>query len=135
MSSSNDFPVLFTIGTSNRHDVISVNTSLRLKEINRKVEAIVASSPNCEERLSKYSKNKNKLQAKGLKVRWAGEPREAKLWPTSTIITDENVEAILSLMSLHAGKDVLEVEMFQEPLPKEEAKEGEGDKAEGEKKA
>ena len=129
MSDSN-FPVLFTIGTSNLHDVISVNPTMRLKEIRRKVQAVVASSPNCEERLSKYSKNKNVLEARGLKVRWSGEPREAKLWPSSTIITDENVEAVLGLMALHGGKDVLEVEMHQEPLPKETKEEegGEGKK-------
>jgi len=65
-------------------------------------------------------------------VRWSGEPREARLWPSATILTKDNVEAVLELVRLHQGKDILEVEAVQEPL-KEEKKKEEEEEEEGEK--
>ncbi|GAM88476.1 hypothetical protein ANO11243_065090 [Dothideomycetidae sp. 11243] len=107
------FPVLFTVGNSSRHEVMLIDPSASMKDLSTRVESITAASPNCVEALAKYSKKKTTLQVKGFKVRWSGEPREARLWPSSTQLTDENVEAVLRLMALHQGKDIIEVEFEQ----------------------
>lgn len=131
MSQSQDFPVLFTVGTTNRHDIILINAQTTPEEIIEKVESLVASSPNCAEPLAKYSKQKGAYKVNEIKVRWSGEPIEARLWPKATVLTKENSEALLALVSLHAGRDVLEIHMNQAPNPKGEEEEGKGE-AEGE---
>ncbi|PNS20215.1 hypothetical protein CAC42_5665 [Sphaceloma murrayae] len=108
---SQKFPVLFTIGISNKHDVILVDPSSSMKDLYSQIQSIIEKSPNCEEKLSKYSKTKSTHTVTGVKVRWSGEPREARLWPSGTIITEDNIEASLNLVALHSGKDVLEVEV------------------------
>jgi len=140
MSDSNpsDFPVLFTVGASNRHDVLLLNPGMSLSDINAKLEKTIASSPNCAQALDKYSKNKNPQEVQSVRVRWSGEPRGARLWPSATLLTEENAEAVLRLVALHQGTDVLEVEATQQPLPAEEEKkeeEGEGKEGEGEGEA
>ncbi|KAF2151971.1 hypothetical protein K461DRAFT_269054 [Myriangium duriaei CBS 260.36] len=111
--SDQHFPVLFTVGNSSKHEVILLDKSLSIQDLSSKIESTIAKSPNCVEALSKYAKNQSKLAVKVLKVRWSGEPREARLWPSATILTDENIGAALGLIALHQGKDIIEVEVEQ----------------------
>lgn len=117
-----EFPILFTVGQSNKHEVMIINPGQGIKELSDKVKELVASSPNCSEPLSKYAK-KSESKVSEIKVRWSGEPREAKLWPTSTILTEDNSEALLSLVALHGGKDILEVTITQTAIEEEKKEE------------
>ena len=45
------------------------------------------------------------------KVHWDTKSRDPKLWPEYTIVTDDNFGAILELLKLAPGKDVLEVKV------------------------
>jgi len=121
------FPVLFTVNTSSRHDVLLLDSSTSIADMTSRIETLIASSPNCQQALDKYSKNKNKYDVKSIKVRWSGEPREARLWPSATTLTKDNVEAVLELVRLHQGRDILEVEAVQEPVTEEKKIEGEGE--------
>ncbi|KAF2222434.1 hypothetical protein BDZ85DRAFT_263652 [Elsinoe ampelina] len=120
---SQKFPILFTVGVSNKHDVILVDPSLSISDLQSQIQSIIEKSPNCAEALSKYSKTKYRQTVKGIKVRWSGEPRDARLWPNGTILTEDNIEASLSLVSLHQGKDVLEVEVETAEIKEEGKKE------------
>ncbi|KAF4555740.1 Hypothetical protein D9617_2g057030 [Elsinoe fawcettii] len=117
---SQKFPILFTVGMSNKHDVILIDPSLSIGDLKKQIQTVIEKSPNCAEALSKYSKTKYTQTVTGLKVRWSGEPRDARLWPNGTILTEDNVEASLSLVSLHQGKDVLEVEVETSEVKGEE---------------
>ena len=129
---SDDFPILFTVGNSSRHDVVLISANLTISNISSKLEAAISASPNCRGALDKYSKNKNPHEVKSIKVRWANEPRESKLWPSATVLTKDNVEAVLRLVALHQGKDILEVEAEQKELSPEEKKGAERAEPEGE---
>lgn len=122
MSDSNQFPILFTVGNSNRHEVTFLSPSTSQSDLFSSLESLISDSPNATDALHKYSKQQGAQRVKGVKVRWSGEPREAKLWPSATIVTQKNIEAVLSLVALHGGKDVLEVEVERE----EEKGKGEG---------
>ena len=124
---SNDFPILFTVGNSSRHDVVLINSGLSIADISSKIESAISASPNCRGALDKYSKNKNPHEVKSVKVRWAGEPRESRLWPNATILTEDNVEAVLKLVALHDGKDIIEVEAEQKELSPDEKQEAEAE--------
>ncbi|PSK60841.1 hypothetical protein B9Z65_991 [Elsinoe australis] len=120
---SQKFPVLFTVGTSNKHDVAMIDPSISVFDLQEQLQDVIEKSPNCEERLSKYSKTRTETTVKGIKVRWSGEPREARLWPASTILTKNNIEAALQLIAMHQGKDVLELEVVTREVEKEPKKE------------
>lgn len=131
---SDSFPILFTVGASTRHDIVLLTPSSTLREISSKIEKTIASSPNCEGKLDKYSKNKNPHEVRGLTVRWATDSSGPKLWPNATVVTDGNVEAVLMLVQGRGGRgDVLEVATVQKDMPAEEA-EKDGGAGEGEKK-
>ena len=70
-----EFPVLFTVGNSNRHEVILLSPTIGLKNLSSKVQKLVVNSPNCVEALAKYSKQKSSGEVIEVKVRWSGEPR------------------------------------------------------------
>lgn len=46
---SQEFPVLFTIDGSNRHEVILVSSGLSLNDLSSKIEGIAKESPNTQE--------------------------------------------------------------------------------------
>ena len=56
MSSSQDFPVIFNIGGSSRHEVIFINPGYTIADISKKVESLAPTSINCQEPLAKYKK-------------------------------------------------------------------------------
>lgn len=68
MSNSEDFPVVFNIGGSSRHDVMFINPGYSIKDISEKVESLAASSVNCEEPLAKYKKKGEPEKVSAVKV-------------------------------------------------------------------
>ncbi|CAD0010509.1 MAG: Uncharacterized protein AUREO_041170 [Aureobasidium pullulans] len=105
-----EFPVVFTIGnSSSRHEVVLINAGIGIKNLSDRIQDLAANSTNCAEALAKYKKSKEAEKVTEIKVRWAAEGRDSKLFPKATVLTGENCKAVLSLISLHGGKDILEV--------------------------
>lgn len=110
--SSVEFPLLFTVNGPKRHEVLITNTTASLKELSAQIENLIVDSPNSQEFMAKYKKTGPKEKVAELKVRWSNEGRDAKWWPQSTVITEDNIDAVLSLVERSGvGKDVLEVTM------------------------
>ncbi|KAF1343977.1 hypothetical protein BDV97DRAFT_373536 [Delphinella strobiligena] len=121
MSKAQDFPVIFNIGGSNRHEVILINTGFSIEEISKKVESLVSESVNCQEPLSKYKKKGEPEKVASIKVNWSTEGRDTRLFPKSTILTGDNTEAILMLLD---GKfDILEIDIQGAPPAEDSATE------------
>ncbi|GAB7349803.1 hypothetical protein MBLNU459_g0515t2 [Dothideomycetes sp. NU459] len=118
--SKQDFPIVFTVGGSGRHEVIFVNPGLSIQDISSKVESLVPASKNCEEPLSKYKKKGETEKVTEIKMRWSREGRDTTIFPKATVITEDNIEAVLSLAN---GHDVLDIEMAAAPTAEGEKKE------------
>jgi hypothetical protein len=43
------------------------------------------------------------------KIHWDTKTRDAKIWPEYTVVTEENLEAVLEVLKVGVGRDVLEV--------------------------
>lgn len=114
--SKQDFPIVFSIGGSGRHEVIFINPGLSIQDISAKVEGIVTTSKNCEEPLAKYKKKGEPEKVTQIEMRWSREGRDTTIFPKSTIITEDNIEAVLSLAG---GNDVLDIEMTAPPAAEE----------------
>jgi hypothetical protein len=99
-------PLLFTLDGSARHDIILVTYKSSLHSIAKQVTEVSASSPNCQEFMSKY-KTEEGREVSELKVRWGTFGRDTKFWPATTVVTQHNCEAILKI--LDPAKDILEV--------------------------
>ncbi|KAH7081309.1 hypothetical protein BKA63DRAFT_561859 [Paraphoma chrysanthemicola] len=106
-------PLVFTLPPSNRHEVILLDTSSKptLKALNKQITATIASSPNCEEFMAKHKKADQKETIQEIKMHWDTKSRDASMWPKHTIITDENFAAVLELVKVAPGKDVLEIKV------------------------
>ncbi|KAF2660593.1 hypothetical protein K491DRAFT_688044 [Lophiostoma macrostomum CBS 122681] len=113
MSSSSTIPVLFTIPPSNRHEVILIDTSSKptLKALNAQITSTIADSPNCAEFMGKYKNKEDLEQIQEFRIHWSESGRDRKVWPEFTVVTAQNWPAILELMKLGAGKDVLEIKV------------------------
>jgi len=110
--SSVDFPILFTVNGPKRHEVIITSTTASIRELSAQIENLVANSPNSQEFMVKYKKQGPKEKVIEMKVRWSTEGRDPKWWPQSTVVTEDNIDAVLSLVERSGvGKDVLEVTM------------------------
>ncbi|KAI9657378.1 MAG: hypothetical protein M1821_003059 [Bathelium mastoideum] len=108
------FPVVFTIDTSSRHDLLIVSNKTTLSDLRNQISNLAAASPNCAEFMAKYKKKDEggvKETVDEIKVKWAAEGRDAKIFPKETVVTDENAAAVFRMMELGNGKDVLEVHM------------------------
>ena len=98
-----DFPIIFNIGGSSRHEVILINAGYSIEDISKKVESLATSSQNCQEPLAKYKKKgEEKVTAIKVcmllsvrmwyrvtnreKVRWSAEGRDSRLFPKSTFL-------------------------------------------------
>lgn len=104
------FPVLFTLDGSGRHEVILISSKTTLGGLSSEISSAASASPNCAEFMSKYKKKEEGAEnVSELKVRWSTGGRDPKVWPQSTIITEENVGAVLKL--LDPAKDVLEAKL------------------------
>ncbi|KAF2085529.1 hypothetical protein K490DRAFT_58674 [Saccharata proteae CBS 121410] len=117
-------PLLFTLDGSSRHEVILVDPSdTDFSALASTIQSTIATSKNCEEFMAKYKKKPEQgdsgygdggEKVGSVKVRWAtaaGAGRDAKSWPATTEVTEENVEAVLRLVELGGGRDVLEVKV------------------------
>jgi len=111
MAGQHDFPVMFTIEGSNRHEVLIVNPGHDLDQLKKSMEALMATSPNAAEVLFKYRSKDIKDTIKEIKVRWATEGRDKQLFPRETILTEENCEPVLRMMAIGVGKDVFDVKL------------------------
>ena len=110
---STSIPLLFTIPPSNRHEIILLDTSSKpsLKAINKQIVSTIATSPNCAEFMGKFKSQDAQEAIQEIKIHWSEAGRDRKVWPEYTIVTDENLAAILELLKLGAGKDVLEIKV------------------------
>ncbi|KAH7113216.1 hypothetical protein B0J11DRAFT_145346 [Dendryphion nanum] len=110
---STPLPILFTLPPSNRHEIILLDTTSKptLKALNQKLTSTMASSPNCAEFMGKYKSKDVQETVQELRIHWSEAGRDRKVWPEYTIVTDQNWPAILELLRLGAGKDVLEVKV------------------------
>lgn len=106
-------PILFTLPPSNRHEVILLDTSSKpsLKSLNQKITATIANSPNCAEFMGKYKSKETQESIQEFKIHWSDAGRDRKVWPEYTIVTEENLPALLELLRLGQGKDVLEIKV------------------------
>ncbi|KAF2030988.1 hypothetical protein EK21DRAFT_64346 [Setomelanomma holmii] len=106
-------PLVFTLPPGSRHEIILLDTSSKptLKALNKQITSTIASSPNCEEFMAKHKKADQKETIQEIKIHWDTQSRDAKLWPEYTVVTDENFAAILELVKLAPGKDVLEIKV------------------------
>lgn len=105
------FPQLFTIDGSARHEVLLISPTIKLANLREQMQSATVDSPNCVEFMSKYKKaGADKIGE--IKVKWSSAGRDPKTWPTSTTLTDDNIEAIMRMiMDSGVGKDVLEVKL------------------------
>ncbi|KAG9526379.1 hypothetical protein KCU99_g3049, partial [Aureobasidium melanogenum] len=117
-----EFPIVFTIGNSSRHEVMLINAGLGIKNLSDRIQELASSSVNCAEALAKYKKKGEPEKVTEIKVRWAAEGRDSKLFPKTTVLTGENCKAILSLISLHGAKDILEATLQAPPSSAEDSK-------------
>ncbi|KAL1630374.1 hypothetical protein SLS56_004901 [Neofusicoccum ribis] len=106
------FPVVFNIDGSNRHEILLVSPSTSLADLSSQIETTASVSPNCQEFMAKYAKKKGPEKVEAIKVRWAMAGRDHKTFPGTTALTEDNVNAALSLIEKSGiGKDVLEVKL------------------------
>ena len=102
------FPILFSIDGSHRHEVIFITASVPLSSLNDQILTAYSESPNATEFMKKYKKAGGEKIGQ-LKVRWSTVGRDQKTWPSTTILTSENSEAVLRMVELSGiGKDTLE---------------------------
>lgn len=59
----------------------------------------------------KSSAPENKETIQEFRIHWDTKTRDTKIWPESTVVTDENFGAIIEMLKLGGGKDVLQVKM------------------------
>ncbi|KAK5019353.1 hypothetical protein BJ546DRAFT_1051135 [Cryomyces antarcticus] len=121
---SSDFPVVFTIDGSSRHEIIMINPGLSVADLTSKIEELASSSPNCEEFMSKYKKKDAVEHVTNITVKWAAEGRDTSIFPKQTTLTEGNMEAVLSMMARMPGADVIDVKMQKAASKEGEEKEG-----------
>jgi len=110
-------PLLFTLPPSNRHDFITLNANTStLPALNQRITATLAASPNCIEFMAQHkpaSASPPRIQQ--LRVHWDNnKTRDARIWPEYTIVTEDNLGAILAVLGADPGRGVLEVKVGEE---------------------
>ncbi|KAK0942881.1 hypothetical protein LTR29_005622 [Friedmanniomyces endolithicus] len=111
MSGQHDFPALFTVEGSSRHEVFLVNPGHDVDQLRASMEKLASSSPNCQEFMSKH-RSKDIVEKVGeIKVKWASEGRDKQLFVKETLLTDDNCEAVLRMMAIGGGKDVFDIKL------------------------
>ncbi|KAK3676915.1 hypothetical protein LTR78_003119 [Recurvomyces mirabilis] len=109
MAGQHEFPALFMIEGSNRHEIILVNPGHDLDELKQSMEKLAALSPNCQEILSKYRNKDSVDHISEVKVRWGGKDKQ--LFPKETLLTEDNCEPVLRMMAIGVGQDVFDVKL------------------------
>jgi hypothetical protein len=127
-TSEQAFPALFTIDNSSRHEskdstqersllsrltptVILINPNLDLPSLTSQIEHTIATSPNAGEFLGKYRSKDVTETVKEIVVKWASEGRDSRTFVRETLVTEENLEAVLKMMAVGVGKDVFDVKI------------------------
>jgi hypothetical protein len=59
--------------------------------------------------MNKFKSAESGEKIQEIKVHWSESGRDRKVWPEYTIVTEDNFGAILELLKLGVGKDVLEI--------------------------
>lgn len=78
--------------------------------------------------MGKYRGKDVREAVREVTVKWAAEGRDSRVWVRETLLTEENVEAVLRMMAVGVGRDVFDVKV------KVVETKGEEGKAEGKKK-
>jgi len=100
--------------------VILVNPGLELRELTSRIEHLIATSPNAGEFLGKYRSKDVTETVKEIVVKWASEGRDSRVFVRETLLTEENLEAVLRMMAVGVGKDVFDVKVkVNEKKPEE----------------
>ena len=117
---SDAIPILFTAGPS-RHDVLLISPSkASLDGVKKDILSLLEKSPNCEEFMAKYKKGEEEITR--LVVKWNAQSHDPKIYPATTIVTEDNIEALVKMIGMSGvGKDTLEVQ-FGKVETKEEPK-------------
>ncbi|ORY18185.1 hypothetical protein BCR34DRAFT_554362 [Clohesyomyces aquaticus] len=107
------FPLLFTLPPSSRHEIILYESSSKpsLKSLNKLLTSTIASSPNCAEFMAKHKSKDTVESIQEIRVHWSSEGRDRKMWPEYTVVTEENLTAVLEMLRIGVGRDVLEVKV------------------------
>ncbi|CAO2653965.1 Nn.00g106980.m01.CDS01 [Neocucurbitaria sp. VM-36] len=108
------FPLLFTLPPSNRHEIILLDTSSKpnLKSLNKQITSTIAASPNCAEFMGKYkSADAPQETIQEFKIHWDTKTRDGKIWPEYTVVTDDNIAAVLELLKGNPTMGVLEIKV------------------------
>lgn len=89
--------------------VILVNPGHDLSQLKSAMASQMDSSPNCQEFMHKFASKESKEMIREVRVRWSVEGRDGKIFPRETKITDDNCEAVLSMMAFGIGRDVFDI--------------------------
>ncbi|RMZ13179.1 hypothetical protein D0864_00484 [Hortaea werneckii] len=113
MAEEHDFPILFTIEGSSRHEVLLTSPTQTLSALQTALTNLATTSPNCAEFLSKYRNRNITESAIADSGTPAGSGRDGKIWPKETVLTEENFRAVMRLLEWGGGRDVLDVRMVR----------------------
>ncbi|KAH4019288.1 hypothetical protein HBI81_192610 [Parastagonospora nodorum] len=104
-------PLLVRLGPSSRHELILLPASPipSLKSLNALVTRTIGSSPNCAEPMSQHKNPETKEQIQEFKIHWDRQARDGKIWPEYTVVHEGNLEAVVEMLKVSPGRDVLEV--------------------------
>lgn len=104
--------------------MILVNPGLDLAQLKESVQGVLE-SPNCAEILSNYRSKDNKDEVGDIRVKWSSEGRDKQLFPKETLLTDDNVEPVLRLMSASGvGRDTFDIKLKQPRKQQQQAATG-----------
>lgn len=59
----------------------------------------------------KSSENAPTESIQEFKIHWSESGRDRKVWPEYTVVTEANLPALIELLKLGAGRDVLEIKV------------------------
>lgn len=101
--------------------MILVNPGLDLDQLKETIQGVLE-SPNCAEILSNYRSKENKDEVGDIRVKWSLDARDKQLYPKETLLTDDNVEPVLRLMSASGvGKDTFDIKLKQQKQEQQKA--------------
>jgi hypothetical protein len=72
---------------------------------------LLATSPNAGEFLGKYRSKDVTETVKEIGIKWASEGRDSRIFVRETLVTEGDLEAVLRMMAVGVGKDVLDVKI------------------------
>ena len=102
-----------------------MNPNLSLPSLTSQIERVIATSPNAGEFLGKYRSKDVTETVKEIVVKWASEGRDSRVFVRETLLTEENLEAVLKMMAVGVGKDVFDVKVKVLEKKAEDTKVGE----------